>query len=107
MNLQGLVLFGLYMAGILSALIVSFILKFFHKDKSQHMLLMELPSYRFPDVKTSGLVLLDRGRIFLKRVGGIIFALSILLWFLCTFRSRQKVQLYRISIIPLPGCSVM
>ena len=85
MNLQGLVLFGLYMAGILSALIVSFILKFFHKDKSQHMLLMELPSYRFPDVKNVWIGLLDRGRIFLKRVGSIIFALSILLWFLCTF----------------------
>lgn len=85
MNLQGLVLFGLYMAGILSALIVSFILKSFHKDKSQHMLLMELPSYRFPDVKNVWIGLLDRGKIFLKRVGGIIFALSILLWFLCTF----------------------
>lgn len=85
MNLQGLVLFGLYMAGILSAMIVSFILKFFHKDKSQHMLLMELPSYRFPDVKNVWIGLLDRGKIFLKRVGGIIFALSILLWFLCTF----------------------
>ena len=84
-NLQGLVLFGLYMAGILSALAVSFVLKFFQKDKSQHMLLMELPSYRFPDVKSVWIGLLDRAKIFLKRVGGIIFALSILLWFLCTF----------------------
>jgi len=84
-NLQGLVLFALYMAGIVSALLVSFILKFFQKDKSQHMLLMELPSYRFPDVKSIWIGLLDRAKIFLKRVGGIIFALSILLWFLCTF----------------------
>ncbi|NNH38806.1 ferrous iron transporter B [Acinetobacter terrae] len=84
-NLQGLVLFALYMAGIVSALMVSFILKFFQKDKSQHMLLMELPSYRFPDVKSIWIGLLDRAKIFLKRVGGIIFALSILLWFLCTF----------------------
>ncbi|QIC66109.1 ferrous iron transporter B [Acinetobacter schindleri] len=84
-NLQGLVLFALYMAGILSALIVSFVLKFFGKDKSEHMLLMELPSYRFPDIKNVWIGLLDRGKIFLKRVGGIIFALSILLWFLCTF----------------------
>ena len=84
-NLQGLVMFGLYMAGILSALCVSFVLKFFQKDKSQHMLLMELPSYRFPDVKNVWIGLLDRAKIFLKRVGGIIFALSILLWFLCTF----------------------
>ncbi|MFV5491200.1 ferrous iron transporter B [Acinetobacter sp. ASP199] len=84
-NLQGLVLFGLYMAGILSALGVSFVLKFFSKDKAGHMLLMELPSYRFPDIKNVWIGLLDRGKIFLKRVGGIIFALSILLWFLCTF----------------------
>ena len=84
-NLQGLVLFALYMAGIVSALIVSFVLKFFQKDKSQHMLLMELPSYRLPDIKSIWIGLLDRAKIFLKRVGGIIFALSILLWFLCTF----------------------
>ncbi|MDM1270174.1 ferrous iron transporter B [Acinetobacter indicus] len=84
-NLQGLVLFGLYMAGILSALCVSFVLKFFNKDKVGHMLLMELPSYRFPDLKNIWIGLLDRAKIFLKRVGGIIFALSILLWFLCTF----------------------
>ncbi|WP_122900414.1 ferrous iron transporter B [Acinetobacter sp. B51(2017)] len=84
-NLQGLVLFALYMAGIVSALVVSFVLKFFQKDKSQHMLLMELPSYRLPDLKNIWIGLLDRAKIFLKRVGGIIFALSILLWFLCTF----------------------
>ncbi len=57
----------------------------FPKDKSQHALLLELPSYRFPDLKSVGIGLLDRAKIFLKRVGGIIFALSILLWFLCTF----------------------
>lgn len=85
LNLQGLVLFGLYMAGIVSALIVATVLKFFQKDKSQHALLMELPSYRIPDIKSVWIGLLDRAKIFLKRVGGIIFALSILLWFLCTF----------------------
>ncbi|AXY61409.1 MULTISPECIES: ferrous iron transporter B [Acinetobacter] len=84
-NLQGLVLFGLYMSGIVSALLVAFVLKFFQKDKSQYALLMELPSYRIPDIQSVWIGLLDRARIFLKRVGGIIFALSILLWFLCTF----------------------
>ncbi|PZQ92262.1 MAG: ferrous iron transporter B [Acinetobacter johnsonii] len=66
-NLQGLVLFALYMAGIVSALCVSFVLKFFHKDKSQHMLMMELPSYRFPDLKNIWIGLLDRAKIFLRR----------------------------------------
>ncbi|MDH0031687.1 MULTISPECIES: ferrous iron transporter B [unclassified Acinetobacter] len=84
-NLQGLVLFGLYMSGIVSALCVSIVMKFLQKDKSQHALLLELPSYRIPDLKSVGIGLLDRGKIFMKRVGGIIFALSILLWFLCTF----------------------
>lgn len=84
-NLQGLVLFGLYMAGIVSALLVSLVVKFFNKDRSQHALLMELPSYQIPDIKSIWIGLLDRAKIFLKRVGGIIFALSILLWFLCTF----------------------
>lgn len=84
-NLQGLVLFGLYMSGIVSALVVATVLKFFQKDKSQHTLLMELPSYRLPDLRSVWIGLLDRAKIFLKRVGGIIFALSILLWFLCTF----------------------
>ena len=84
-NLQGLVLFGLYMSGIFSALCVSIVMKFLQKDKSQHALLLELPSYRIPDLKSVGIGLLDRAKIFLKRVGGIIFALSILLWFLCTF----------------------
>ena len=85
LNLQGLVLFGLYFSGIFSALIVAYVLKFFQKDKTQHALLMELPSYRIPDIKSIWIGLLDRAKIFLKRVGGIIFALAILLWFLCTF----------------------
>ncbi|MBF7695144.1 ferrous iron transporter B [Acinetobacter rathckeae] len=85
LSLQGLVLFALYMAGIVSALIVASIIKLFQKDKSQYALLMELPSYQLPSVKSIAIGLLDRGKIFLRRVGGIIFALSILLWFLCTF----------------------
>ncbi|MEC6035328.1 ferrous iron transporter B [Acinetobacter nosocomialis] len=84
-NLQGLVLFGLYMAGILSALCVAFVMKFLRKDKSQHALLMELPSYRFPDPKSIAIGLMERAKIFLRRVGGIIVALTIILWFLCTF----------------------
>ena len=85
LNLQGLVLFGLYMAGIFSALLVSFTMKLLQKDQSPHALLLELPSYRWPDLKSVMIGLLDRAKIFLRRVGGIIFALSILLWFLCTF----------------------
>ena len=85
LNLQGVVLFVLYFAGILSALVVAFVVKLLQKDKSQHALIMELPSYRIPNPKSIAIGLLDRGKIFLKRVGGIIVALSVLLWFLSTF----------------------
>ena len=47
-NLQGLVLFGLYMAGIVSALIVAYVLKYLKRDRSEHPLILELPSYRLP-----------------------------------------------------------
>ena len=88
-NLQGLVLFGLYMGGIISALCVSFVMKFLQKDQSQHALLLELQSYRNQELRIVEIGMLDRAKIFLRRVGGIIFALSILLWFLCTFLQAQ------------------
>lgn len=84
-NLQGLILFGLYAGGIVSALVVAWIMKRLYKDKSEHALLMELPSYRLPDWKSVGRGLYERGMIFLKRVGGVIFALTVLLWFLSYF----------------------
>lgn len=84
-NLQGLVLFALYFGGIFSALVVATIIKWLRKDKSEHALLLELPSYRLPDLRNVSLGLYERAGIFIKRVGGIILALTILLWVLLTF----------------------
>jgi len=84
-NQQGLVLFGLYAAGILSALAMSWTMKKFRRDKGEHPLLLELPSYRLPHPRDLAVGLYERGMIFLKRVGGIILALTILLWFLLSF----------------------
>jgi len=84
-NLQGIVLFVLYFAGIFSALGVAFVMKRFRKDRSEHALIMELPSYRLPNVRDVALGLWERALIFLKRVGGIITALTVLLWFLSSF----------------------
>ncbi|UXA69264.1 ferrous iron transporter B [Xanthomonas prunicola] len=84
-NQQGLVLFGLYAAAILSALLVSWTMKKWRRDKSEHPLMLELPSYRVPQVRDLALGLWERAWIFLKRVGGIILALTILLWFLLSF----------------------
>lgn len=84
-NQQGLVLFGLYAAGILSALAMSWVMKKWRRDKSEHPLMLELPSYRLPHVRDLAVGLYERGMIFLKRVGGIILALTILLWVLLSF----------------------
>ena len=84
-NLQGIVLFTLYVAGIASALGVAWVIKLLRRDKSEHALLMELPSYRIPHPRDIAIGLWERASIFLKRVGGIILSLTIILWFLSSF----------------------
>ena len=84
-NLQGIVLFVLYVAGIVSALFVAWVIKRLRRDQSEHALMMELPSYRMPHPRDIAIGLYERGMIFVKRVGGIILALTVLLWFLSSF----------------------
>jgi len=85
LNLQGLVLFVLYFAGIVSALAVAWVMKVLAGRKVHHPLMMELPSYRWPNLRNLLLGLFERAKIFLARVGGIILSLTILLWFLSSF----------------------
>ena len=84
-NLQGLVLFGLYAAGIASALLVATIMKRWRRDRGEHALLLELPSYRWPHPRDLLIGLWERAAIFLRRVTTIILALTVLLWFLSSF----------------------
>ncbi|KGM40002.1 iron transporter FeoB [Aquabacterium sp. NJ1] len=86
-NLQGLVLFALYMAGIFSAMLVALVLKKFMKQGSAQPLLMELPDYHVPHLRNLALGLWERASIFVKRVGTIILSLMIILWFLSNFPS--------------------
>lgn len=83
-NLQGLTLFALYMAGIISAAGIAWLLR---RSQSHDVfpLLLELPNYRWPMPYHLMLGLRERTVIFLRRVGTIILALSILVWFLATY----------------------
>jgi len=83
MNLQGLVLFILYLAGIVSAMAVAWVIK--RRSHAQPPLLLELPAYHWPHLRTLALGLLERARIFLTRVGTVILALMVLVWFLSSF----------------------
>ncbi len=84
-NLQGLVLFALYFAGIVSAMGVAWAFKHLRHNGRPAPLLMELPSYRMPSPRSLAHGLWERAQIFIKRVGSIILALMIVLWFISTF----------------------
>ncbi|WP_227669592.1 ferrous iron transport protein B [Psychrobacter sp. NG254] len=89
-NLQGITLFTLYVVGTCSAAFVSWLFKCFHNAKSESSafpLLMELPTYRMPNVKHIAGELWDKVNAFLRRAGTVIFTLSVVLWALVTFPS--------------------
>ncbi|MBO9515107.1 MAG: ferrous iron transporter B [Variovorax sp.] len=89
-NLQGVVLFALYGFGIVSAMAVAWVMKRFRDSKAHSPLMMELPAYRWPNLRNLALGLYERAWIFLQRVGTIILTLTILLWFLSTFPSPPE-----------------
>ena len=89
LRMPGLVLFGLYMMGFVSAIIVSLIFKKTLPYSSPSMLLMELPPYRIPKFRNLALVMLNKAKIFLTKAGGIILLVSIVIWVLVTFPQRN------------------
>lgn len=89
-NLQGLVLFCLYICGIVAAIFVAWIMKRLVGKNEYQPLLMELPSYHLPQIRNVAIGLWIRARIFLVRVSTIIFATSVLLWALSTFLSPPE-----------------
>ena len=85
-NLQGLVMFGLYAAGIASALGISFLAKLvMWRDYEPSPFMMELPDYKLPRVKSIALGVYMRAKAFLYRAGTTIFSMMVLIWFLASF----------------------
>jgi ferrous iron transport protein B len=84
-NLPGLVLFALYVAGIAAAMAVAYALKRTALRSSYHPLLLELPEYHWPHLNNLLIGLWERTKVFLQRVGTIILALMIVLWFLSSY----------------------
>ncbi len=84
-GLQGLVLFVLYLAGIAGAFLMAWLLKLLTTRGEVRMLMMELPSYHAPTLRHVAIGLLQRARIFLRRVAGVILVMTLVLWFLASF----------------------
>jgi ferrous iron transport protein B len=85
LSLPGLVMFGLYAAGIVSALGVSFVTRRLFWRGAVEPFLMELPAYKLPDPMNVARSLYLRGKIFITRAGTIILPMMILVWFLSSF----------------------
>ncbi|MGE3642840.1 MAG: ferrous iron transport protein B [Beijerinckiaceae bacterium] len=83
-NLQGLVMFGLYAAGIVSAFAVAFVFRRFVWKGESEPFIMELPGYKRPSLRSVALGVWQRAVVFMRRAGTIILAMMILIWFLST-----------------------
>jgi ferrous iron transport protein B len=85
-NLRGLVMFGLYAAGIASALGVSFLIKFLMwRDYAPAPFMLELPDYKLPRARSIAIGVYTRAKMFLQRAGTTIFSMMVLIWFLASF----------------------
>ena len=85
LELQGVVLFALYVIGVVSAMAVAFVLKRTGKSGGFQALMLELPAYHWPNLRNLAIGLWQRVEIFMSRVGTIILALMVILWALSSF----------------------
>jgi ferrous iron transport protein B len=85
LQLQGLVLFALYIVGVASAMAVAYVLKRAGAAARFQALMLELPAYHWPNLRNLGIGLWQRVEIFLSRVGTIILSLMVILWALSSF----------------------
>jgi ferrous iron transport protein B len=91
-GLQGLVLFGLYVIGIVSAMIVALVMRRSITKGAASGFIMELPKYQLPRARDMAIGLFQRAWIFLRRAGTIIFTVTVVLWLLLNFPRAEPGQ---------------
>ena len=91
-NLQGLVLFGLYAIGIVGGVATALLLRRSVLRGENPTFILALPEFRMPNVRTVGIKLLDRVRVFMKRAGTVIFAVAVVAWALAYFPRSAAVE---------------
>jgi len=100
LNLQGLVLFGLYALGLVTALLVALVIKqFFRKSTERSVFLLELPAYKAPRWANVGLEVFQKVKLFVFDAGKIILAISIILWALASFGPSDDMEKAAASVI--------
>jgi ferrous iron transport protein B len=91
-NLQGLVLLGLYLLGILGGLITAWLMKRSALRGPKPQFSLALPEFRWPNLQTVFIKLTQRARVFLKRAGTVIFSVAIIVWALAYFPRSETIQ---------------
>jgi ferrous iron transport protein B len=91
LSLQGLVMMGLYLLGIVMALIVSYVMKWVIKIQEKSFFILELPIYRAPRWANVGITMVEKAKIFVTDAGKIIMIISVLLWFLSSHGPGSRI----------------
>jgi ferrous iron transport protein B len=91
-GLQALVMMGLYLLGLVMALIVSYVAKWFIKIKERSFFILELPTYRSPRWKNVLPTMINKARIFVTDAGKVIMVISLILWALSSFGPGNRMQ---------------
>ncbi|MFZ9686826.1 MAG: ferrous iron transport protein B [Chitinophagaceae bacterium] len=90
LSLQGLVLMGLYVFGVLIAMLVSYVLNIFIKMKEKSFFILELPIYKQPRWNNIFITMIEKARVFVFDAGKVIMVISLLLWALSSFGPNEK-----------------
>lgn len=91
-NLQGLVLTGMYLFSLVSAITVAFVMKFLLKSRERGYFIMELPVYRMPRWKNVGQDMYNRAKAFVLQAGKVIVAVSVILWVLASYGPGNRFE---------------
>lgn len=105
-SLQGLVLFCLYLLGLIAALATAWVFQFFLKNKQLSVFLLELPPYKSPRWANVGIEVVTKAKVFVTDAGKIIVAISILLWALATFGPGNNIE-RAVNAIPKPTAKTL
>lgn len=110
LNLQGLVMMGLYLLGLVMALMVSYVAKWFINIKEKSFFILELPTYRSPRWSNMIATMINKAKIFVFDAGKIIMIISLILWGLSSFgpgNTMQKITTQYEQRMAAPGADTV
>ena len=92
LSIQGLVMMGLYLLGLLMALVVAFVARWFIKIKERSFFILELPTYRSPRWGNVVQTMINKAKIFVFDAGKVIMIISLILWAMSSFGPANRMK---------------